>query len=58
MKTLRVKAQDTNKGLIKEGPVTELPYDQAVLLRGIYPEKTIIQKDMCNPMFIAAYYLQ
>ena len=33
---------------------TELPYDPAVLLLGIYPEKTIIQKDTCTPMFIAA----
>ena len=30
---------------------TELPYDPAILLLGIYPEKTIIQKDTCNPMF-------
>ena len=32
----------------------ELPYDLAILLLGIYPEKTIIQKDTCTPMFIAA----
>ena len=32
----------------------ELPYDPAIPLLGIYPEKTIIQKDTCNPMFIAA----
>ena len=32
----------------------ELPYDPAILLLGIYPEKTIIQKDTCTPMFIAA----
>ena len=55
---LRVKAQDTNKGLIKEGLVIELAYDQAILLLGIYPEKTIIQRDMCNPVFIAAHCLQ
>ena len=30
----------------------ELPYDPALL--GTYPEKTIIQKDTCTPMFIAA----
>ena len=31
----------------------ELPYDPAIPLLGIYPEKTIIQKDTCTPMFIA-----
>ena len=30
-----------------------LPYDQAMPLLSIYPEKTIIQKDTCTPMFIA-----
>ena len=34
----------------------ELPYDPAVPLLGIYPEKTIIQKDTCTPMFIAAQF--
>ena len=34
----------------------ELPYDQAIPLLGIYPEKTIIQKDACTPMFIAALF--
>ena len=33
----------------------ELPYDLTIPLLGIYPEKTtIIQKDTCTPMFIAA----
>ena len=32
----------------------ELPYDPAIPLLDIYPEKTIIQKDTCTPMFIAA----
>ena len=32
----------------------ELPYDPAIPLLGIYPEKTIIQKDTCTPMFIEA----
>ena len=35
---------------------SELPYDSATLLLGIYPEKTIIQKDTCTPMFIAALF--
>ena len=34
----------------------ELPYDPAVPLLGIYPEKTIAQKDTCTPMFIAALF--
>ena len=32
----------------------ELRYDPAVPLLGIYPEKTIIQKDTFIPVFIAA----
>ena len=34
----------------------ELPYDPAIPLLGIYPENTIIQKDTCTPMFIAALF--
>ena len=34
----------------------ELPYDPAIPLLDIYPEKTIIQKDTCTPMFIAALF--
>ena len=34
----------------------ELPYDPATPLLGIYPEKTIIQKDTCTPMFTAALF--
>ena len=32
----------------------ELPYDPAIPLPGIYPEKTTIQKETCTKMFIAA----
>ena len=35
---------------------TELPYDPAIPLLGIYPEKTIIQKESCTTMFIAALF--
>ena len=35
---------------------TELPYDPAIPLLGIYLEKTIIRKDTCTPMFIAALF--
>ena len=31
----------------------DIPYDPAIPLLGIYPDKTIIQKDTCTPMFIA-----
>ena len=34
----------------------ELPCDPTIPLLGIYPEKTIIQKDICTPMFIAALF--
>ena len=34
----------------------ELPYEPAIPLLGIYPKKTIIQKDTCIPMFTAALF--
>ena len=34
----------------------ELPFDPAVQLLGIYPEKSMTQKDTCIPVFIAALY--
>ena len=34
----------------------ELPYDPAIPLLGIYPEKTIIQKETCTIIFIAALF--
>ena len=34
----------------------EIPYDTAIPLLGIRPEKTIVQKDMCMPVFIAALF--
>ena len=36
--------------------IIELPYDPAIPLLGIYPEKTIIQKVSCTTMFIAALF--
>ena len=33
---------------------TELPYDPETPLLDIYPEKIVIQKDTCIPMFTAA----
>ena len=35
----------------------KLLYDPAIPLLGIYPEKTIIEKDTCTPMFIAALFI-
>ena len=32
----------------------EFPYDPATPLLGTYPEKTLIQKATCTPVFIAA----
>ena len=34
----------------------ELPYDPAISILGVYPDKTIIPKDTCTPMFIAALF--
>ena len=34
----------------------EVPYDPAITLLGMYPEKTIIQKESCTTMFIAALF--
>ena len=33
-----------------------MPYDPAVLLLGMYPDKTIIQRDTCICVFIAALF--
>ena len=35
---------------------TELPYNPAIPLLGIYPDKAIIQKDICTLMFITALF--
>ena len=34
----------------------ELPCDPAILLLGIFPEKPIIQKDTCIPLFRVALF--
>ena len=34
----------------------ELPYDPTIPLMDIYPDKTIIQKDRCSHMVIAALF--
>ena len=35
---------------------TELPYNLAIPLLGIYTEETRIERDTCTPMFIAALF--
>ena len=34
----------------------KIPYDPEISLLGIYPEKTTIHNDTCNPMFVAALF--
>ena len=34
----------------------ELPYDPAIPLLGIYPDKTLLKRDTCTRMFIAAVF--
>ena len=34
----------------------KLSYNPAILLLGIYPEKIIIEKDTCTPMFIVTLF--
>ena len=34
----------------------ELPFDPAIPLLVIYPDKTLIKKGTCTPMFIAALF--
>jgi len=34
----------------------ELPYDPAITLLGIYSDKTMVQKIIYTPMFIAALF--
>ena len=34
-----------------------IPYDPAITLLGIYPEETIIQKEACTTMFVAAVFI-
>ena len=34
----------------------KLLYDPAIPLLGVYPEETVIEKDTCTPMFIAALF--
>ena len=37
-------------------PKIELSHDSAIPILGIYPEETIIQKESCTTIFIAALF--
>ena len=41
---------------VLKNPGIKLPYDPAIPLLGIYPQKAIIQKYTCTPTFIAALF--
>ena len=46
----------TKENKTKQKLKTELPYDTAIPLLGIYLEKTMVRKNTCTPMFIAALF--
>ena len=46
---------ENSMGLLKKIGI-KLLYDLAIPLLGIHPEKNIIEKDTCTPMFIAALF--
>lgn len=48
--------KNKNKQTDKKPLKIELPYDSAILLPGINPDKIIIQKDIGTPMFRAALF--
>ena len=55
----KTKQHNTNKQkprreVVQKTKTIELPYDPAIPLPCIYPDKTIISKDTCTSMFIAA----
>ena len=52
LKKTKDKRQKKKKTKLK----IELPFDPAIPLLGLYPEKIMTRKDTCTPMFIAALY--
>ena len=52
-----VKPLRKNVWMILKKLKIELPYNPAIPLLGIYLEKTVIRKDTCTPMFIAALFI-
>ena len=53
--SIKTYVSDSRSSLKKKKKI-ELPYDPAIPLLGIYPEKTIIQKESCTTMFNAALF--
>ena len=45
------------RGSLKKKLKIELPYDPAILLLSIYPEKSVIWKYPCTPVFMADFLL-
>ena len=39
-----------------KNPGIKLPYDTTILILGIYLKETIILKDTCTPIFVAAQF--
>ena len=56
IKTMRGAATIENNMEVPQEAKEELSYDPATPFLGIYTDKTIIQKDTCTPMFIAALF--
>ena len=50
-----VTTENSNEASLKKLK-TELPYDSAIPFLGMSLDKTIIQKDTCTTMFIAAIF--
>ena len=42
--------------VLKKKKGIKLPYDPAIPLLSIYPEKTVIENDTCTPTYIAALF--
>ena len=47
---------ENSKEIPHKSKKTKLPFDPGIPLLGVYPEKTMTQKDTCTPVFIAALH--
>ena len=56
MLTNNIPAQNVKHQVFLKKLRTEFPYDPTISLQGIYPDMTVIQKDTCSPMSIAALF--
>ena len=50
------KSTNNNAGEVPKKLNIELPYDPPIQILGIEPEKNMIRKDTCTPMFLAALF--